>query len=384
MSTNPTTPLALLAALVARPSVNPEGYAGDSTPGEALIAVWVADYLRRLGAGVESIPMAPGRPNVVAVFEPSGPAVATIALCPHLDTVGISGMTIPPFELIKQGKRFHGRGACDTKGPMASLLAALHRWTQSPARRRSRVRWIVAMTAGEEQGSLGAQFLIGRGFRADFAVALEPTGLRVVHAAKGVLRVWLETRGRAAHGSRPDRGRNAIHAMLPIATGLRDLTAPALARRHHPVLGAASLNLGVISGGQELNIVPDLCRLGLDIRTHPGCGNNEALAMIDRLRRRSSVNVRLKVHRCGESFVTPQDNPWARQLRGVARGWAVADWFCDANVFAANGIPSVAFGPGSIVQAHTRNEFITRRELDLGADAFHKFLQNCTGGKDPR
>ncbi len=371
----PADPRELLAALVAMPSVNPEGDFGHSSPGEAMIAGWVANYLRHLGAGVETPMMAVGRPNILAVFEPVAPAAATIVLCPHLDTVGVMGMTVPPFKLTHRGERLHGRGTCDTKGPMAALLAALRRWTRSPARRKNRIRWVVAMTAGEEQGSLGARFLIERGLHADFAVALEPTGLRIVHAAKGVLRLWIETRGRAAHGSRPNRGRNAIYSMLPLAIGLRDKTAPALASRRHSVLGAASLNLGAITGGQDLNIVPDYCRLGLDIRTHPACGNDEALEMVEHMRSRSAPDAQLKIHCRGESFITARDNPWARQLRGVARGWAAADWFCDANVFAAHGIPAVAFGPGSIVQAHTDNEFITHRELDLGADAFYRLLE---------
>jgi acetylornithine deacetylase/succinyl-diaminopimelate desuccinylase-like protein len=305
--------------------------------------------------------------------------VATIALCPHLDTVGVAGMTVSPFELTACGERLHGRGACDTKGPMAALLAALRRWRRSRDSRKSRVRWIVAMTAGEEEGGLGAQALVERGFTADFAVALEPTSLRVVHGAKGVLRLWLEAQGRAAHGSRPDRGVNAIYRMLPLATELRDRTAPALARRRHAVLGAASLNLGVMAGGRDLNIVPDLCRIGLDIRTHPDCGNDAALKLVEKACARSGADVRVDVHRRGESFVTDRKNRWAREVRRVARGWATADWYCDANVLAAHGIPSVAFGPGNIAQAHTKDEFITQRELDCGAAAFLRLLE--VGGR---
>ena len=306
----------------------------------------VAALLRSLGADVSIKPLAPGRPNVVGVFEPAGPAVATVALIPHLDTVGVKGMTVPPFSLTRRAGRLHGRGACDTKGPMAALLWAFQRWSRSPAARRTRVRWIFAATSGEEAGSLGAQALLRTGFRPDFVVALEPTDRKVVYAAKGLVRAWIEADGRAAHGSRPDRGDNAIYKLLDLARALRDDVAPALAARRHPVLGRASLNLGVMTGGRDLNVVPDSCRMGIDMRVHPGCTAAQACALLEKARARHGRAARLEVIRTGPAFVTARTEPWARRLRQVGCGWAKADWFCDANIFADGGIPANAFGPG--------------------------------------
>jgi len=374
MPRSPESPAALLAAMVAIPSVNPGGDPGESTPGEAAYGAWLADHLRGLGADVSVRPLAPGRPNVIGVFEPSRRAEATVVFAPHLDIVGFAGMTVPPFRLTRRAGRLHGRGACDTKGPTAALLWALRRWTRLPARRRPPVRWIVAATAGEEEGSAGAEALTLAGFRADFAVALEPTELRVVHAAKGILRVWLETPGRACHGAQPERGDNAVYRMLPLATALRDELAPELAARRHPVLGRASLNLGVLQGGRDLNIVPDSCRAGLDIRLHPGVTAREVLARLRALVRRHAPRTRLRIHRTGPSFVTSRTHGWAKALQSAGRGWATADWFCDANIFAAAGIPAVAFGPGDIAQAHTRDEFIRETDLRAGAAAFLRFL----------
>ena len=370
----PSSPAALLAEMVAVPSVNPEGDPGDSVPGEKAYGAWLADRLRALGADVSVHALAPGRPNVIAVFEPSRPAVATVAFVPHLDTVGVAGMTVPPFTLTRRGGRLHARGACDTKGPTAALLSALHRWTRLPATRRPAVRWIVAATSGEEEGGAGARALAEKGFTADFAVALEPTALRVVHAAKGILRVWLETPGRACHGARPERGDNAVYRMLPLALALRDELAPWLASRRHDVLGRASLNLGVLQGGRDINVVPDLCRAGLDIRLHPAVSAEEVLSRLWALVRRHAPRTLLRIHREGPSFVTPRGLPWARTLRAAGRGWAAADWFCDANVLAAAGVPAVAFGPGDIAQAHTRDEFIRASELTAGSEAFLRFL----------
>jgi acetylornithine deacetylase/succinyl-diaminopimelate desuccinylase-like protein len=327
-----------------------------------------------LGAAVELPLLAPKRPMVIATFEPVGTPVATIVFAPHLDTVGVAGMTVPPFRLTRRGGRLHGRGACDTKGPTAALLWAFERWTRLPARSRGSVRWVIAATAGEEQGSLGAQALVQAGFRADFVVALEPTSLRVVSAAKGVLRVWIEAEGRAAHGSRPDRGINAIERLLPFANAVRTEIAPALAARRHALLGRATVNLGVMQGGGELNIVPEKCRLGLDIRTHPEYTEDDALALVERVRRQWAPKSKLIVQRRATAFVTNRRDPWAVELRRCGRGWDEADWFCDANVFAAHEIPAVAFGPGDIAQAHTHNEYIETSELNAGARAFRQFL----------
>lgn len=375
MSRAPASLPALLAEMVAIPSVNPGGDPGGSEPGEARYGAWMADHLRGLGAAVEIRDLAPGRPNVIGVFEPARRARATVVFAPHLDTVGVAGMTVPPFRLTTRAGRLHGRGACDTKGPTAALLWALRRWTRGgPGRGGSDVRWIVAATAGEEEGSAGAAALVRSGFRADFGVALEPTSLRVVHAAKGILRLWLETPGRACHGAQPWRGDNAVYRALPLATALRDELAPAFLARRHPVLGPASLNLGVFQGGRDLNIVPDRCRLGLDLRLHPGLEAKEALALVRELCRRHAPRTRVRIHRTGPAFVTPRTVPWARALRRAGEGWARADWFCDANVLAAAGIPSVAFGPGTIARAHTRDEYITRADLAAGAAAFGRFL----------
>jgi acetylornithine deacetylase/succinyl-diaminopimelate desuccinylase-like protein len=383
MSRGPASLVSLLAEMVAVPSVNPEGDAGGSVAGEAAMGQWMAAHLRGLGADVEMQWLAPGRPTVVGVFEPARPAVATVVLAPHLDTVGVAGMTVPPFALTRRAGRLHGRGACDTKGPTAALLWALRQWTRSAAARRGAVRWVVAATAGEEEGSAGAQALVRTGFRADFAVALEPTQLRVVHAAKGILRLWLETPGRAHHGAQPQRGDNAVYRMLPLALALRDTLAPELAARRHPVLGGASLNLGVMQGGRDLNIVPDRCRVGLDIRLHPGVEAEAVLARVRALMREHAPRATLRVHRTGPSFVTPRTQPWARALRRAAHGWAKADWFCDANIFAGHGIPAVAFGPGDIAQAHTKDEYIRERDLAEGAAAFGRFLAEGSFAADP-
>ncbi len=368
----------ILQEMVAIPSVHPEADGAGTVRGEAAMAAWMSDHLRKLGADVSLSELSPGRPSVVAVFEPAQRARATIAFAPHLDTVGVGGMTVPAFKLTENAGRLFGRGSCDTKGPTAALLAALGKWVRSRPARTNDIRWIVAATAGEEQGSLGAQALVANGFTADFAVALEPTELRVVTAAKGILRVWIDVPGRAAHGAKPDRGDNAVYRALPLLRWLQEDLGPTLAGKRNAVLGGCSVNVGIVQGGGEMNLVPALCRIGLDIRVHPDFPGSDVLRLLRTAIAQHAPKAKLSLHREGPAFITPRTDPWARRLRGAGRGWAVADWFCDANIFAGSAIPAVAFGPGSIAQAHTRDEFIDARELAAGVAAFAHFLTGET------
>lgn len=362
----PASPEQLLHDLIAIPSVSPEGETGGTAPGEAALATHVADLLRHRGAEVSLVPVRPGRPNLIARIPARAAHAPVIALVPHLDTVGVGGMTIAPFTPVVRRGRLYGRGASDTKGPMAAALWALLRWLNSPAATRSQVTWTFVATMGEEELSTGASALCAARFRADFALALEPTGLRIVHAAKGVLRLWVEARGRSVHGATPAKGRNALYRLLPFLTACADRLAPQFASERHSVLGPASLNLGVVRGGSELNIVPNRAVAGLDVRTHPAFDNARALQAI----RRASKGLKLSVHRQGPPFSLPRTHPWVRRFAAHARGLATAPWFSDANVFNAHGIPAVAFGPGSIAQAHTRDEFIALADLKRGARAF--------------
>jgi acetylornithine deacetylase/succinyl-diaminopimelate desuccinylase-like protein len=365
----PTSVTQLLRDLVAIPSVSPEGDSGGTRPGEAAIGAYVADLLRTLGADVTVTEVQPGRPNVVGHFRGASAGSPTLAIVPHLDTVGVAGMTVSPFGAeVRDGKLF-GRGACDTKGPMAAALWGLQQWRKSTAAPKFNV--VFAATMGEEELSTGARALCASGFRADFAIALEPTELKIVHAAKGVLRVWIDVAGRAAHGATPERGQNAVYAALPFLSACRDTLAPRFAAEIHPVLGDASLNVGIVHGGTELNVVPEHCRLGLDIRTHPLFDNDAALAAV----RSAAAGHDVKVHRAGPPFALDRNHGRLSSLTPHARGFVNVPWFSDANIFNAHGIPAVAFGPGAIAQAHTADEFITVAALEEGARAFAGILE---------
>ena len=357
---------ALLGELVAIPSVTPCFDAGGSVPGEHAMGERVAELLAALGADVSRQEVAHGRSNVIGRFMRRAD-LPTIALVPHLDTVGVAGMTIAPFGAEIREGRLYGRGACDTKGPMAAALWAVRTWC---AQSNPQCNVVFAATMGEEELSVGASALCAAGFRADFAVALEPTELRVVHACKGVIRLWVEAQGRAAHGATPEAGVNAIYQLLPFLRACTDTLAPDFAARRHPVLGPASLNVGLVQGGRGLNVVPDLCTVGLDLRTHPNFSNDSALAAVER----AANGLRVAVHGNGPSFALATDHPWVKRLARHAAGLTPVPWFSDANILNAHGIPAVAFGPGSIAQAHTADEFIALDSLEAGARALAGFL----------
>lgn len=373
---SPRNVVELLQDLVAIPSVNPHGNPGTDRVGEQAMAEYVADFLRTLGAEVALDPVEPGRPNVVASFSPEKPRTH-LAFAPHLDTVSVAGMTIAPFDpVIRDGKLF-GRGSTDTKGPMAAALWAVREWAKSPARAQSRIRWTFLGLMGEEAGNDGALALTKKGYSSDLTLVLEPTHLSVVTAHKGAL--WLEilTTGVACHGSTPDQGRNAIYAMRRVLEIIEEKIIPELTRHSHPKLGPSTINVGTISGGSKINIVPDQCRVEIDWRVVPGMNVETIRSHLEADLRTvvPDVVVRLPRQRYSPPLDTDESLPWVRRIGEQARGFAAAPWFSDASVLSCSRCPAVCIGPGSIAQAHTKDEFILVRDLEDGADLFRRWMR---------
>jgi acetylornithine deacetylase/succinyl-diaminopimelate desuccinylase-like protein len=367
----------LLQDLVAIPSINPQGNPGTDQVGEQAMADYVADFLRVLGAEVTVDLVEPGRPNVTASFVSKAPDAPRLAFAPHLDTVSVSGMTIAPFDPVIRDGKLWGRGSSDTKGPMAAALWAVREWAQSSARAQSRIHWIFLALMGEEAGNDGAHALAKKGFSSDLILVLEPTDLHVVTAHKGAL--WLEifTTGVACHGSTPDQGRNAIYAMRRVLEIIEDKIIPELARHAYPKLGPASLNVGTISGGSKINIVPDQCRIELDCRITPGIDAEKLRARIEADLRATVSDVVVRLQRYSPPLDTDEALPWVRRLGAEARGFTTAPWFSDASVLSGPCCPAVCIGPGSIAQAHTKDEFILLRDLEDGVDFFRRWMQTA-------
>jgi acetylornithine deacetylase/succinyl-diaminopimelate desuccinylase-like protein len=370
----PKNVVELLQALVAIPSVNPQGHPGTDQTGEQALGEYVADFLHALGAEVTLDPVEPGRPNVIASFAPDKP-VAHLAFAPHLDTVSVAGMSIAPFDpVVRDGKLF-GRGSTDTKGPMAAALWAVREWAQNSARGKSRIRWSFLALMGEEAGNDGAHALAKKGFSSDLTLVLEPTGLGVVTAHKGAL--WLEvgTTGVACHGSTPEMGRSAIYAMRRVLAVIEEKIIPDLSRHSHAKLGSPTLNVGTISGGSKINIVPDRCRVEIDCRVVPDVDAEKFRQQIESDLRAVAPDVSVRLLRYSPPLDTDESLPWVRQLGGHARRFTTAPWFSDASVLSGPRCPAICIGPGSIAQAHTKDEFILLSDLEEGAEFFRRWMQ---------
>lgn len=370
-------PVALARVLVGTPSVNPELESGGA--GEADIAPLCAGLLEGWGLETRVDEVAPGRLNVVGRLAGRGP---TLLLNGHLDTVGVEGMSGDPFGAEVRGGRLHGRGACDMKGGVAALMATAHRLAGSS----HRPELVVALTADEEHASIGMAHLVSQGVEADLAVVCEPTSLAIMPAHKGFVWIRARFRGRAAHGSRPELGVDAIRHAALWMTRL-EAHADALSRGSaHPLLGHGSFHAGTIRGGSAESVYPDLCELVLERRTLPGEETDAVLAPLREALEglhadEPALDAELEVILERPGTAVPLDAPLVGGLRAALserglepRILGMSAWV-DAAYLNEAGIPAVCFGPGSIEQAHTADEWIDVAEIRACTDVLEAFAR---------
>jgi acetylornithine deacetylase/succinyl-diaminopimelate desuccinylase-like protein len=369
----------LLRELIALPSVNPAFLAHNHPfAGEQRVAGFIAATAAQAGLDIEVQEVLPQRSNVLARLTPPGPVHQRVVLAPHMDTVGGDDPSL--FQPRIANGRVHGRGACDTKGSVACMLTALESLARSSHRPRHTEITLAALV-DEENAQLGSRFLAESAIKADLAIVGEPTQLRVVTAHKGDVWLRLLTRGKAAHGARPDLGRNAVHLMARVVHLLETRYASELRRRlRHSILGRGTINVGVIAGGSQPNIVPDRCTIDIDRRTLPGENERTVRKEIRALLARHKLQVAFASIRGGPcpALQTDVRLPLVRSFLANARQTRPlgVDYFCDAAVLAQGNIPSIVFGPGDIAQAHTADEWITLRHLEHGTALLLKFLQS--------
>jgi acetylornithine deacetylase len=268
MSIDQNATLKLLEELVTIDSVNPSLVRGAS--GEQRAAEHVQKFLRAHEIAAELEEVAPRRPNVVAHIGSSN-AKPALMLVAHIDTVGAGDMREPFTPRVRDGK-LYGRGALDIKSGVAAMCAAAVSVAHDVASGVLRLArpFMIAAVADEECNSIGTQELLRRGRSAEFAIVLEPTDLQLVVAHKGYAWFEIVTHGRAAHGSLPSEGRDAVRMMGRVLVALDELEKKLTARAPHPRLGNASLHASLIEGGQELSSYPAECRLQLERRMLPG------------------------------------------------------------------------------------------------------------------
>lgn len=386
----PPTVVATLQQLIRIPSVNPMGRDETDPPYlERRLTDYLQQFFEGLGVPWHRQQVAPGRDNIVAhVAGRHGAGMLVFEV--HQDTVPVDGMTIAPWEPVVRDGRLYGRGACDDKGPMASMLTAFARIARQRPPHASSL--VMACTVNEEHGftgaskltrlwSQGADPLLAR--LPDAVIVAEPTSLDVVVAHKGVVRWRCHATGRAAHSSYPDQGENAIYHMGHVITACQRYATRLATEPSHPLVGAPTINLGTIQGGICVNAVPDQCTIEFDRRLLP---HEEPLAAreaaIVHLAQTLPDATRGKIVH-DEPFLTSPGlsdegtGPLAAQVAQVARQVGVTGrrlgvpYATDAPFFARLGIPTVIFGPGSIEQAHTANEWICVRQLQQAAEAYY-------------
>ncbi len=360
----------LCQALVRVPSVNPSGDPGTDQVGEKACAELVGDFLEKCGATVSFDEILPDRPNVTGVFPSDRPGKPRLLFAPHTDTVSVAGMTTEPFGGELRDGRIWGRGASDTKGPMAAMLWAL--WENRERIPRLGYEIVFTGLVGEEAGQEGAYAIAKKG-GIDFAIVGEPTRLDIVHTHKGDTTITLTTRGKAAHSSAPALGDNAIEKMMRLLAVVRDQLAPALAAHTDPVLGAPTVSVDIIRGGVKFNIVPDHCEAVIDIRTVPGCAGETVAEIAAPILRAACPEVEI-AYRHALPLAAAGDHPIIAALESQGAKRVGAPWFCDAAILAHAGISAIACGPGDIAQAHTDDEWIAVDDLHRGAEFFERFL----------
>jgi acetylornithine deacetylase len=370
----------LLSDLVAIDSVNPLLVPGAA--GEAAIARRIAAEMESIGLEVHITDAVPGRPNVVGVLRGRAPG-RSLMLCGHTDTVGVSGMS-RPFAPEIRGGRLYGRGAQDMKGGVAAMLGAARRIAAGGLHAGELV---VAAVVDEEHSSLGAEALVRR-WTADAAVVTEPTGLDVAVAHKGFQWMTVETRGRAAHGSRPQDGRDAILRMGRVLAALERLDGALAAGSRHPLLGVASLHASLIHGGQELSSYPARAWLEFERRTLPGESGSVALEELDVIL--NELRASDPEFECDRRAMLTRDayeiDP-ASPLPGLLVDAATRvgcpaattgmTFWTDAAILGAAGTPAVVFGPGG-AGLHSTEEYVLLDDVEKCCAALVELARTIT------
>jgi acetylornithine deacetylase/succinyl-diaminopimelate desuccinylase family protein len=388
---------ATLQDLVAIPSVNPMG---RPLEGPEFFEYRVTEYLERLFAGLD-VPsqrqtVAPKRDNIIARFEGDPPLEhggQLIVFEAHQDTVPTDGMTIPPFDPQIRDGRLFGRGACDIKGGMAAMLGVLARLVEQ--RPTPRPTFVMACTVNEENGFTGAtklcrswidepNSLIPR--KPDAAIIAEPTNLNVVVAHKGMVRWRCHVRGRSAHSSQPQLGENAIFRMSTVLIALERYQQEIAGKMaEHPLCGRPTLSVGTIAGGVSVNTVPGLCTIEIDRRVVPGEDPHQARQhVIDYLAAETKLGDRIEhdpPFMQGRGLKSDSNGQLAERLAGAVRQVTGREsriigvpFGTDASIIGPSGVPSVVFGPGSIDQAHTADEWVPLAEVEAASEVLYRML----------
>ena len=367
-----------LASLVRIHSVN-SFYEGGA--GEREIATWVRRFFEQRGIGVREQEVFPDRPNVIARLPGRDPSRRVI-LEAHMDTVSVQGMSIPPFEpRVEDGKLF-GRGSCDTKAGLAAMMHAVASLHEDGIQPPCEV-WMAAVV--DEEFSYRGVVKLCEGLTGSAALVAEPTGMRAVIASKGVLRWRIVVSGKAAHSGNSHLGVNAISHMARVVLAIEEDHAR-LGAKVHPLLGPATVNVGIIHGGVQVNFVPDTCAIEIDRRLLPGETVVAVLAHYQRLldalkARHPTLDAIMEPPMLtDEGLETAADSAPAQLASALLTEMGLdgtlggVPFGSDASKLSREGIPSLIIGPGNIDQAHAAVEFVEIAEVERALTFYRNFI----------
>jgi len=367
----PSRSVALAQELIRFPSLNPPGE-------EAACIDHIANLLAGAGIAVETYAFAPGRPSIVARIAGTG-SDAPLCFTGHVDVVplGAEPWAVAPFggDII-DGKLF-GRGSSDMKAGVAAFVAAIlaEREVQPVFRRGI----TLVITAGEETGCEGA-FHLARNRKlgpAGLLIVAEPSSNLPIVAHKGSLRVAVRVRGRTAHSSMPELGDNAIETAVDIIRRLRSWQ-PDSAK--HALLGPMTAAVTTISGGSNINSVPDQASFTVDIRTVPSQRHSSLIADIKAL---CGPQADVDVVTDFPGFETDPQHTSVVSLIDILQTHLDkrpaplgAPYFTDASALVPGfgGVPTVVIGPGEAAQAHQTNEFCYVRQIEMAFSIYRALI----------
>jgi len=367
----------LLRDLIAIPSINNAFLKNNKKlTGENRVANYIITRANKAKLDIQKQPTECGRDNLIVRLYPKGKIKHRVILAPHFDTVGIENLSaLQPKE---KGGRIYGRGACDTKGSVAVMFSVIEELVKRDRPTNTEIVFIGFVD--EECDQTGSRAFANLNMKADLALVGEPTRCKAVTAHKGDFWLMIKTKGKSAHGARPELGNNAAHTMAKCIDIIETKYANSLRKKAHSILGFPTINTGTIKCGLQPNIVPDSCEARLDRRTVPGetftSIQREIKLLLNKNKLRASIS-NIKKFACPAMETNP-NTPWVSSFMRTARQSKPlgVDYYCDAANLAATGVPTIVWGPGDIAQAHTVNEWISIKQIDQGVNLLKRFLSS--------
>jgi len=371
----------LLRDLIQAPS-----YIGLPRQEEQAVVV-LAKYFELHGIEISITEIRPGRPNLSATVR-SPRSGAHLIFCGHTDTVAPNKITtMEPFGAEIREGRIYGRGAVDMKGPVAAMAAALVALKKLQLLEKGSVT--LAVVIDEEMESLGAEALIRSGIMADGAIIGEPTNNQIAIGHKGLEWLEIEFLGKATHGGTPEKGVNAISAAARFVRIVEKELVPKFQARRHPMLGAPTINMGTIHGGDQPSTVAARCTIQLDRRWVPAETIEQVFGELEEILsrvREAMPGLSTELRRVPGGMATMVHGPLeiavehplvlaaqkARvEIYGQASALTAFPAWTDAALLSREAkIPCIVCGPGDLSLAHSVDESIAMAEVEEAVNLY--------------